>query len=580
MKPHDITYDICRCYITDNKSTVPADLWNKISGFLRSRSLDRLASCTSLTSPNVVGQSGWRTLMQVEAFFKKNTAFASPVRARAAAMSSFNRGELLCRLANKRLDYYYFQPDRRDPDLELWITKMQSDLSRILGPFEPFLAGLPDLVRVTAGATSTMSRRRSVPHLRVSKRPHATRRASPYLDALSRYYGYGGIKVREVTTNRVEFVPKNWKTERTIACEPEGNMFLQLAFDKYAKRRLKRIGVNLASQFRNQYLAKRGSEHGLLSTIDLSMASDTLAFNAVALLFPQEWVRYLVDVRSAFSRGQMSVKYAKFSSMGNGATFSLETLVFAAAARAVGSKTYAIYGDDIVIETVLVDDLKRLLRFLGFRLNQDKSFQNGPFRESCGTNWFLGVDVTPRYIRELDCRKATLCHLVNSLMTITYPGEALWDYLLSLTKRTGLPLVPFNENTMSGVFIDTPTARRLGKIRNHGKWGYWVPKVKHYIPVVRNKESRDIRSLFLWHLDASRRSGVRHVRSRGSTDSLRLLIWYLTRTAHGTPTESVERSRYTSSSHRFRLKWVHWREPVAGAPPQLESWSECFLPER
>jgi hypothetical protein len=36
-----------------------------------------------------------------------------------------------------------------------------------------------------------------------------------------------------------------------------------------------------------------------------------------------------------------------------------------------------------------------LLRYFGFSTNKEKSFVVGPFRESCGTDWYAGADVRP-----------------------------------------------------------------------------------------------------------------------------------------------------------------------------------------
>lgn len=575
MKPQQITYDICRHYLSDNIDTLPADIYNKLTGFLRQRNIDKLATCTTLLSPTLVGRDMWRTLMQVEAFFKKNVSFSDAERCRQSAMSSFNRGERICRITNRRLEFYYLHSDRLDPTMKLYLSRMRGFINDTLGPYHDFLEQLPKLVRVTSGATSTKSRRQAVPFLRISKRPYASRRAAPYLTALGRYFGYGTVRVRRTATNRVEFVPKNWKTDRTIACEPEGNMFLQLAFDRYAKRRLKRKGINLSSQFRNQILAKQGSVDGSYATVDLSMASDTLAFNCVASLFPQSWFRYLNDVRSYRSRGGVEIDYAKFSSMGNGCTFALETLVFAAACRAVGSRSSVVYGDDIVIETKLVPELMRVLRFLGFLPNDSKTHLAGPFRESCGANWFGGVDITPKYLREIDRRKATLCHVVNSMLTITGPGLELWDYLLFLVRNYKLPLTPFSDQTTAGVFITEEAARSLKLLSSRDKYGVnrWVTKAKAYVPVSPRRSNRDSRSLFLWYLDTSVNE------DRTILDDTALFERRLRVKQTGVPfvRENVVRSRYTISSHRYRRKWVHWREPVAGAPVQLTCWTEQIL---
>jgi hypothetical protein len=480
--------------------------------------------------------------MQVEAFFKKNAVFSEPEKCRAAALSSFLEGERICRIANRRLDHYYIQRERLAPDLEKWLSRMEKDIDRILGPVLPFLESIPEMVRVTAGATASKSRREALPFRRISKRVACTRKCAPYLDALSQYWGYGNLRPKLIEANRVEFVPKNWKTDRTIACEPEGNVFLQLAVDKYIKRRLRRVGIDLTDQSQNQEKARKGSEDGGLSTVDLSMASDTLAYNTVAWLFPKSWFDLLCAIRSSKASGkvpELNLRYAKFSSMGNGCTFTVETLVFAAACRAVGSKEYSVYGDDIVIETEYFDNLRKLLRFLGFSFNSQKSFNTGPFRESCGTNWFQGVDITPIYVRNIDRRKAVLCHLVNSLAAVARPLGHLWEILVSLVEDQGLPFVPYNENTMSGVWVTPHEAYGLGLLRTpHRGKDAWIPKFKAYVPKTRAGRNRDVRSLFLWHLMSLQ------PKHRGFAPQALFLL----RGKCSDPYDYVESSRYSTPS--------------------------------
>lgn len=57
-----------------------------------------------------------------------------------------------------------------------------------------------------------------------------------------------------VPGNRIAFVPKNAKTERSIAIEPTMNLFLQLGVDGYIRKRLKRWDIDLDSQEKNQIL--------------------------------------------------------------------------------------------------------------------------------------------------------------------------------------------------------------------------------------------------------------------------------------------------------------------------------------
>jgi hypothetical protein len=53
-----------------------------------------------------------------------------------------------------------------------------------------------------------------------------------------------------------------------------------------------------------------------------------------------------------------------------------------------------IYGDDIIVPTDAVDAVRSTLRLFGFKVNTNKSFWTGKFRESCGKEYFDGEDVT------------------------------------------------------------------------------------------------------------------------------------------------------------------------------------------
>lgn len=590
MDATNITYDICRCYINDLVGTLPTALSERLLGYVRSRSFEKLACCSELVELDKTCSTVWKSLLQIEAFFKKNATMTEPVSAKLAAFISFEEGEQLCDATNARLDAFRSE-QYENTDLALKIRKMQSYIDSTLGSHMDFLQKVPELIKFTSGATATRSKRRALPFRKVDLRMAVTPGALRYLQTLAYSFGYDESNFGLVSSNRVEFVPKSWKTDRTIACEAEGNMLFQLAVDKYLKGRLMVRGVNLFDQTKNQKLANEGSISGDLATIDLSMASDTLAYNAVALLFPSRWFSMLRAFRSQYGQvtSDLRIEYAKFSSMGNGATFTLETLVFAAACKAVGSKRFSVYGDDIIIETELADELLRLLAFLGFVPNQDKSFIHGPFRESCGKYYFGGVDVSPRFIRELDRRKATICHLVNTMAGIASPWGHLWRYLTAMVKDYKLPLVPFNDNSMSGVWI-TPTkayslhlirTKKPGKVSaarflKHREVGQplvlpgcpWIPEFKGYIPKSRRFKNWSSRSLFLWYLCTSQ--GERPVYSTSRLPFRNANKWYAVNWK-----KLSDHSWYTHSSHKYVRKWVHWVPPVATvAPEHLFWWTE------
>lgn len=124
------------------------------------------------------------------------------------------------------------------------------------------------------------------------------------------------------------------------------------------------------------------------------------------LLLPPDWYELLSALRSPVTQidGEEH-RNAMFSSMGNGFTFELESLLFYVLARATAyfrgiAGVISVYGDDIIVPTEMAEDLVWVLKFFGFQTNPEKSFWNGSFRESCGGHYDNGVDITPFYIRE------------------------------------------------------------------------------------------------------------------------------------------------------------------------------------
>lgn len=209
----------------------------------------------------------------------------------------------------------------------------------------------------------------------------------------------------EDPSNRVTCVPKDATKDRTIAIEPPGNVYLQLGLDGYIRRALREAGNSIDDQDRNRAFALEGSLLGTVSTIDLSDASDTVSMELVEALFPEGWVKLLSELRSKYGRipDGTAWRYAKLSSMGNGGTFVVETLIFLAVARAVsfvyGDRSdrpmISVYGDDIVVPTYLYRQVRAYLEAFGFKPNATKSFHQGPVRESCGVDAFNGVNIRP-----------------------------------------------------------------------------------------------------------------------------------------------------------------------------------------
>lgn len=216
----------------------------------------------------------------------------------------------------------------------------------------------------------------------------------------------GLLRPRFVKGNVLFTVPKTALIDRVACKEPDYNIYCQKAVGDFIRSRLKkRARIDLNDQSINRTLAYEGSISGKLATIDLSSASDSLATSLVSLLLPREWFNLLDDLRSTktFIKGASHTN-EMFSSMGNGFTFELESLIFWALAQTVRTTSrtvgvISVFGDDIVVPASMAGMLIRFLSWVGFTTNVKKTLIRGPLRESCGGHYYRGLDVTPFYIR-------------------------------------------------------------------------------------------------------------------------------------------------------------------------------------
>lgn len=330
---------------------------------------------------------------------------------RATALEKFFQAERICERINNRFVNHY-----PSPYLEAWalpslIDAAERKISGILGVYEdeltvPYRGFGP-------GATTRLPRVRSDVAYKYSGCPETTFQnlelavASISTNALwQEAIKLDGNYLVLVRGNKVITVPKNYKTDRVIAVEPDLNLYVQKGIGGLIRSRLKKHGIDLTDQTRNQEMARYGSARGTLATIDLSMASDTISYEVVKRLLPPDWFDAMSKCRSPEGRlNRRTFKYEKFSSMGNGYTFELESLIFYGLALAVAdvfdipSELVSVYGDDIICPSTMAPLLIDLLDFAGFTTNEDKSFLSGDFRESCGKHYLGGHDVTPFYVR-------------------------------------------------------------------------------------------------------------------------------------------------------------------------------------
>jgi len=393
---------------------------------------------------------GFRRDYLASQLLSKYDGFLLPfVDRKKVALDKFLRSEERCSLVNSALTFRYWERNFTPSAVQVF-RLAQRKIAKVLGPFSWDEAenhfgfgpgaciGLPRLrgdayhkLRVKPSTTMECLMSSYCAVMRVPLWAESVfLQASSQLDLTHEQMALQSFDV--VRGNRIVTVPKSAKTDRVIAIEPLMNVYIQMGIGRCIRHRLLRVGIDLRSQEVNQMLALEGSVNGTLATIDLSSASDSISLKLVERLLPEDWVSALKQCRSP--RGTLpdgtSLTYHKVSSMGNGYTFDLETLIFWAftsACREITNTTrfpVAVYGDDIVAPAGCADLLIQVLKEFGFDTNSDKTFVTGQFRESCGKHYFSGLDVTPFYIRHSIASDLSKFTLANNLRRWTYRPHA------------------------------------------------------------------------------------------------------------------------------------------------------------
>jgi hypothetical protein len=377
--------------------------------------------------------------------FLKKVPFAVPgLDPEGNARKKFREAEEQCRRTNERIRNFLAAPEKaprviqqsfpivvrkiqevlgvRFPSSE-WLNSCRFGPGAFNAPGASGLTSHYDKLQVTPSCTNDMMDVGAV--LVTSSPPWARSLTGIEVDGFHPIIR--GTDLKAVPGNRVAFVPKTAVTHRAIAIEPLINIYSQLGIGSMIRRRLKRVGVDLDDQTPNQESARLGSIDGSLATIDLSSASDTVAKELVRALLPESWFYPMDLTRSKVGFFDKTwIRYEKFSSMGNGFTFELESLIFwaisysACVLAGVDAHKASSYGDDIVVPSSCAPLLIELLEWYGFSLNRDKTFFEGSFRESCGMDYYDGVLVRPFFQKELPDEAQKLFKLANGIRRLAH----------------------------------------------------------------------------------------------------------------------------------------------------------------
>ena len=335
-----------------------------------------------------------RSAYSATELLKKNRFLPINIDKKAVALESFAVSEHACRDTNLRLL-------QGNPDYDGIIFAASRKIANVLGDFDA-----EEFVNLSGWGPGVTITLRSGNNSLFKKFRHDGE-VTPKFYTLSKILTqasspHWSTRPKVFEGNRIITVPKNAKTDRVIAVEPSLNLFFQKGIGAMIRSRLKRWGIDLNTQERNQELSRSGSFSGSLATVDFSSASDTISYRLVLDLIPFPWFEVLDVLRSPRGLlGDSLVEYEKFSSMGNGFTFELESLIFWAFACAVADEggvdtsNITVFGDDVVLPTCLYDRYSAVCSYVGFTVNSKKSYSSSYFRESCGGYFWNGVSIKP-----------------------------------------------------------------------------------------------------------------------------------------------------------------------------------------
>lgn len=233
---------------------------------------------------------------------------------------------------------------------------------------------------------------------------------------------------------RLLVVPKTLKAPRLIASEPVSHQWCQQVLRDFLMSRTSQTTAGMFVNFRRQDLSQQmvrsASRDGKLATVDLSAASDRISCFLVERIFRStpSTLDAFKAVRTRWLLQEIDKhlpKYSrirKFSTMGSALTFPVQSLVFLAIALGCALHTKGwvpskasirrmrgqvrVFGDDIIIPADSLGLLGNALETFGLKVNVDKTFGTGRFRESCGEDAFAGTSVATVNVNEFPRKSA------------------------------------------------------------------------------------------------------------------------------------------------------------------------------
>lgn len=190
-------------------------------------------------------------------------------------------------------------------------------------------------------------------------------------------------------------------------------------FSEYPEEAYTFGGIDLHNQLRNQLAARIGSITNMLATVDYSQASDSISVALIEYIWPKLYKEFIQHIRSEWIEvGSRRVRSNIAFTMGFVLTFLFESCIFTAVLRAATTLAWNFapkssrqffkninralascfsYGDDGIVPSFAVDAVRMVSEHLGLTMNEEKSFADSPYRESCGEEYYNGSSVAHSY---------------------------------------------------------------------------------------------------------------------------------------------------------------------------------------
>lgn len=416
-------------------------------------------------------------------FLSKATFLRTHIDTKKVAIDSFFEAEAVCKETNRRIRKSTFENEYSAGVL----MNMRHKITEILDGFtaDEFV----DSCNWGPGATTHLPRRRAMHPEKFTSERCISADAHDFVSPWFRIaYPNWDVDFDIKGSSKIVTVAKNAKTDRTIAIEPGLNLWFQKGIGNLFRRRLLRCGIDLNDQTNNQRKARTGSKFNDLATVDFSMASDTISRELVEQVMPHDWFLLIKAFRS--NNGLLDgvpVQFEKFSSMGNGFTFELETLLFYTMALAtcqilgIDSKSVTVYGDDVIIPSGAFDLYCAISLDLGFKVNRSKSYSASYYRESCGEYYWNGKRIKPIFLKEPFNGQTSVLKSVNSIRRSAHsrnsygcdsrlrrPWQVLVDYL-----GPKCPRIPDGYGDL-GIIENFDESEPYRKRADNGWEGYYI----------------------------------------------------------------------------------------------------------